>query len=81
MHILCKVFELTPANHRDLDQVMFDGDCVFGHLQAEVKSLHSKPGKTGQQEVVHDSSHDPAGDDFLCTRYILIGQEGHVEQE
>ncbi len=60
---------------------MFDGDWVFGHLQAEVKSHHRKPGETGQQAVVHESSHDPAGSDVLCTCYVLIGQEGHVEQE
>lgn len=76
-----KVSELTPTKHRDLDHVMFDGDRVFGHLQAEVKSLHCKPVETGQQAVVHESSHDLAGGVVLRTRYILIWQEGHVEQE
>lgn len=73
--------ELTPSNNRDLGDVVVDGHRGFGHLQAEVKGFHSKPGEAGQHAVVHESGYDPTGDDLIHARNVLVGQEGQIQQE
>lgn len=73
--------KLTPSNNRDLGDVMVDGDRGFEHLEAEVKSFHSKPAEAGQHAVVHESGHDPTGDDAIHASDVLVGQEGHIQQE